>query len=438
MSEPSRENAISVRGLSKMYKVYRRPADLLRELLTGKPRHREVWALREVSFEVPRGTAVGVIGPNGAGKSTLLRILAGTLDKTSGALEIRGKTSAILELGTGFHPEYTGRENIYLGGMCLGMSREEIDGKLQSIIDFSELADFIDQPFKTFSSGMQARLTFATAMSVEPDVFIVDEALAVGDAYFVSKCLKRIGDVCRSGSTVLFVSHSPHLVGELCETAIWIEQGSIRAQGPAANVVKAYEYDVCRRAEAANRDANERALELGRVVDTGDYRLDRGGIRIEGVELLDAEGRARSVFATGETARIRLTWKGRSPHAKVWAGFRITSSRHLAVAGFESWEAGFFLKGGAPPEGEGVIEFALPRLELGGGDYFLSCSLTRYQLPHSADCVLYYVDKALRFTVRRLSPAPYQFPYEPEIRARELDPSRGPESIDLRVRDERE
>ncbi len=244
LTVPASGASISVRGLSKAYKSYKRPADVLREAFTGRTSHELAWALRDINFEVRRGECIGIIGPNGAGKSTLLRIIAGTLSATEGEVDVHGKVAAILALGTGFHPDYTGRENVYLGGLCLGMSREEVHRKFDSIVDFAELRSVIDQPFKTYSSGMAARLTFATAMSVEPDIFIIDEALAAGDAYFAVKAAERVRRICKSGATVLLVTHGTHQVTQLCERAIWIDNGRIQEIGPSLDVCRRYDYSV--------------------------------------------------------------------------------------------------------------------------------------------------------------------------------------------------
>ncbi len=232
--------AIRVVKLSKMFKIYNRPADMFWEMLTSEPRYKPFWALRDITFEVARGHVVGIIGRNGAGKSTLLRIITGTLDKTSGLFTVGGRISSILELGTGFNGEYSGRQNIYLGGMMVGMTREEIRRKEEWIIQFSELEEFIDQPFKTYSTGMQARLTFATAVCVDPDILIVDEALSVGDARFQRKSFAKIEEFRKSGRTILLVSHDLNTINTFCDQAILLERGEIIEQGEPYRVTQIY------------------------------------------------------------------------------------------------------------------------------------------------------------------------------------------------------
>jgi lipopolysaccharide transport system ATP-binding protein len=232
--------AIRARSLRKAYRQYSSAADSLLEIITQTPRHSERIALDSVDLELKPGEIVGILGRNGAGKSTLLKIIAGTLERTSGELEVNGRITAILELGTGFHPEYTGRENIRMGGLCLGMRRDEIDRKIDAIIEFSELMDVIDQPFKTYSTGMQARLTFSTAISVDPEILIVDEALSVGDARFQMKCFGWIQKLKQRNATILLVSHDTNTITTFCDRALILENGRVFAEGEAKPVTVLY------------------------------------------------------------------------------------------------------------------------------------------------------------------------------------------------------
>jgi lipopolysaccharide transport system ATP-binding protein len=234
------EFALNILSVSKVFRIWKHPRDMLIETITGRQRHTEFKALNDVSLSVKRGAIVGILGRNGAGKSTLLRIVAGTLDATAGRVDVNGRIAAILELGSGFHPEYSGRDNIRLGGMCLGMSDSEIRAREDEIIDFSELREFIDQPFRTYSSGMQSRLTFAVATAVTPDILIIDEALSVGDARFQLKSFDRVREFKAQGKTILLVSHDINAVNTICDEAILLERGTVRAQGTPSAVGNVY------------------------------------------------------------------------------------------------------------------------------------------------------------------------------------------------------
>ena len=232
--------AIAVHDVCKQFRVYDRPSHMLSELLLRRPRHRTINALDGLSFTVARGEILGIVGRNGAGKSTLLKLLTGVLEPSSGEIEVQGKVSHLLELGGGFNPHYSGRENVYFGGACMGMSRREIDRKLDSIIAFSELGADIDRPFRTYSTGMQARLTFAVAISVEPEVLIIDEWLAVGDARFALKCYDKIREFRDRGVTILFVTHTYNSLLEFCDRGMVLDLGRLVYLGDPATAVMNY------------------------------------------------------------------------------------------------------------------------------------------------------------------------------------------------------
>lgn len=234
--------AIQVQNLSKCYQIYQRPQDRLLQMLPFNHRqyYDEFWALRDVSFTIQTGETVGIIGRNGSGKSTLLQMICGTVSPTQGTIQTNGRIAALLELGAGFNTEFTGRENIVLNASILGFSQQDINHRMDDILSFSELGSFIDQPVKTYSSGMFARLAFSIAIHVDPDILVVDEALAVGDAKFVAKCMRRIKDLQKSGVTILFVSHDVGSVRTLCDRAIWLDRGELRNDGDVFPVTGQY------------------------------------------------------------------------------------------------------------------------------------------------------------------------------------------------------
>lgn len=362
---PGDDVVIDVRNLSKVYRLYNRPADFLRELITGRPRHSEFWALRDVSFTVRRGEVVGVVGRNGAGKSTLLRILAGTLDATGGHVKTRGKVAAILELGSGFHPDYTGRENVYMGGLCLGMSRAEIARKFDEIVAFSELGDAIDRPFRTYSSGMQARLTFSTAISVEADILIVDEALSVGDALFAEKCFRRIRSVADTGATIFFVTHSIGQVNSLCSRAILLHEGRLVRDDTPREVT--YEFEAI-----LGRD---RSRSLGQLQNLTSFTREGDDLPdstvkafVRELSFIDPAGARITTLSHGETCRVRSRVKFNSDMPSAAISFRLDTPTGIPVTGESTYRIDLPVRARKGDEVDVLFEF---ENRLAPGEYLL-------------------------------------------------------------------
>lgn len=338
----SDEIAISGQGLGKCYQIYDRPQDRLKQtilprvrLLLGHPAplyYREFWALRDLSFGIRKGETVGIIGRNGSGKSTLLQIICGTLTPTTGTVHVSGRVAALLELGAGFNPEFTGRENVYLNGSIMGLSRTEIAKRLASITAFADIGDFIDQPVKTYSSGMYVRLAFAVIAHVDADVLVIDEALSVGDAFFTQKCMRFLRDFMGRG-TIIFVSHDTAAVQSLCDRAIWIERGAVKFAGSAKDAAAGYLADLYETQQGASKVAStapsDPATDYPR--ETRDMRLDflnctqfrndieifrfdpqapsfgTGNGRILSAELLDEKGDFLSWLVGGENVILQIT-----------------------------------------------------------------------------------------------------------------------------------
>lgn len=267
---------IKVEGISKRFKLYRSPADRLREILFRRSFHKDFVALDNISFEINPGQTLGIIGQNGAGKSTLLKILSGIVIPDTGTISIDGKVTGLLELGTGFNPEMTGLENIYMNGTLIGMTRDEIDRKKQTIIDFSELGEFITEPIKTYSSGMTMRLAFSIAIHADPQCFLVDEALSVGDAYFQQKCMRKIQEFRDGGGSIVFVSHDTNAVMTLCDNAILLDHGKVISYGIPRSIVDLYISRICIQSHTGEKPVT--------LVDTKDSLNNHSNISTKEIE----------------------------------------------------------------------------------------------------------------------------------------------------------
>ena len=346
--------AVRASGLTKHYAVYRRPADRLVEILTRRSRHTTFEALQNVTFEVEPGETVGIIGQNGAGKSTLLKLLCGVTRPTAGSLSTRGTIASILELGTGFHPEFTGRDNAALNAAILGLTSEQVKQALPAILEFSELGSFIDQPVKTYSSGMYMRLAFSVAVNVDPDILVIDEALAVGDGHFQKKCIDRIREFQERGKTILFCSHALYYITSICRRTLWLDRGRMMHYGPSVEVVHEYERFLLERNRA--HPATEPVVESG-----------SSPARITSVEVSGAGGERRREFRRGEdiTVRVRIECETPSQPLHVIIGVNRSADDFQCFAVGTHWD-------GLPPlsgRTEYDLVLRLAEMPLHGGDY---------------------------------------------------------------------
>jgi lipopolysaccharide transport system ATP-binding protein len=384
----SSDVAIHLANLSKEYKVYNRPADMVWEILTGRSHYKSFWALRDISFDVKRGQVVGLIGRNGAGKSTLLKIIAGTLDASSGEIQVNGRISSILELGSGFNAQYSGRENIYMGGLIAGLSSDEIKEKEDWIIEFSELREFIDQPFRTYSSGMQARLTFSTAVCIDPDILIIDEALAVGDARFQRKSFGKIEEFRKAGKTILFVSHDMNSIRGICDMAVLLERGKILDIGKPDPITKKYwkilyidkengqngktiESPVKHDTKSKIKE-NSPSVALSSSVNNP--RLLRAGSRdraeVLDIGILDSDGERVTVLESGEKYSIFIKAFFKEDMEYVGFGFHIVNEKGVVMYGIGTPEAGIAIP---PQKKDDQLEVRLNvTMWLTNGTYLLS------------------------------------------------------------------
>lgn len=363
----SSDIAIKVAGLGKCYHLYDAPRHRLLQILFGGKRKffREYWALSDVSFDVRKGETIGIIGRNGAGKSTLLQMLCGTLHPTAGDIQVNGRLAALLELGAGFNPEFTGRENVFLSGALHGLSNAQIQERFDDITAFADIGDFIDQAVKTYSTGMFVRLAFAVQVHLDPDVFVIDEALAVGDQRFVQKCYRKLEELKNRGTSLLFVSHDTTAIKMLSDRAIWIHDGKLRKIGDASSVVDAY-----------RNWADGISESVAATAVTEGMDETQQNIAVSKTCLLDADGQENSSFVHGETTTLSIVIQNRTLPAgtPIRVGFSVRNNRGVEIFGSNTTDSRIDIEA---PETDAKISlevnFELPLLA--GGIYTMSMNV---------------------------------------------------------------
>jgi lipopolysaccharide transport system ATP-binding protein len=372
--------AIEVQNVSKNYPLSDSQWARLRHVFAPqKHSAKGIWALRDVSFSVAKGEAFGIVGANGSGKSTLLQIVAGILRPTSGTVEINGRLSALLELGSGFAPEFSGRQNVYLNASILGLTTAEVDYRFETIERFASIGDFIDQPIRTYSTGMVLRLAFAVAAHVDPEILIVDEALAVGDIAFRQRCMRRIHELRAGGTTILFVSHETGDVKALCERCLWLENGTMRGLGDADSVIAAYLSHMVQRERAS--DARDQiptsaptAPQIVRAV-SGRHRYGDKTAEITGAELTDSVGRQMGQWTAGTNSVLRLSFLAHAELTRPMAGYLVRNEKGETIFGSNTTRENYPLPLIRPGE-INTVDFHWTLPELAPGRYFISLAVS--------------------------------------------------------------
>lgn len=384
--------AIRFDHVSKRFILRREQARSFQELALnllsgrGNGRREEFWALRDVSFEIAPGETVGIIGPNGAGKSTMLKLISRIIEPTSGRIEAHGRVGALLELGAGFHPDLTGRENIYLNASILGLSRKEIRQRFDAIVEFAGLGAFIDSPVKHYSSGMYMRLGFSIAVHVSPDILLIDEVLAVGDLAFQGKCMDKIAEIKREGITILFVSHDLEAVRNLCDRVIWMEHSRVQSGGSPATIIDQYVTRTKSQMAANARKHGQPEISFP--------RLGTREIEITRVRLYNAQGQETHRFSTGERFEIRIDYRAHTCIERPLFGIAIYRSDGLHIAGPNIRTSEYDIP---YVEGEGEISLYIESLPLLKGYYELTVSIHDYEGIRAYD----HHDRAYVFEVER-------------------------------------
>ena len=387
------EIAINVQGLSKVYKLYDRPIDRLKESLglSRTKKYREHYALRDVSFCVEKGETIGIIGTNGSGKSTLLKIITGVLNPTRGELTINGRISALLELGAGFNMEYTGIENVYLNGTMMGFSREEIDAKMQDILDFADIGDFVKQPVKTYSSGMFVRLAFAVAINIEPEILIVDEALSVGDVFFQAKCFKKFEEFKEQGKTILLVSHDMGSIQKYCDRVILLNKGEVLAIDASRTVVDLYkkvlvnQFDAAEKAAAAEAASTTEQTQIDQAAGwksnfvINPKLIEYGEKQAEIIDyaIVDEQGRFSNLIENDRefTVKFRVVFHERVKEP-IFA-LTIKNVQGTEITGTNTMYEGTQVP--TPEAGETMVVSFKQKISLRNGEYLLSLGCTGYR-----------------------------------------------------------